>query len=675
MANLMVITTYLKWNGAEFVQDIKNFQIADILHGSIQISKLEKQIISTHAFNRLHNVLQNSTVFLTFPSNQTKRFAHSLGVLHLGGEMFQSSIINAEESVRDRFFDKINSEISSIFQDGVFMRMLRDRLGPYLKEEMISKFYNLQPIDPLYSLKLPSCLKDTQKFAYCLMYQSVRCAALLHDVGHPPFSHIAEYAMKEVIDEIKKIPHEQLTSRHRSFLAITDRYASKKGKIDLHEKIGNRISDRLLEHLIRQHKESIKSSEDAEQQLFYLLVNQFTTFILEDKKSDQGPSIFANVHRIVDGSIDCDRLDYVTRDSISSVSGKGKIEYDRLVNSMKLMQANDGSFVFSFDLRTLSSIEDFFNKRWHLYKYIIYHHRVIKTDALLGKAIVKLSLDYLSEDGGDSSQHNKQTLPLDISGLWRAITDLFSDDDYFNALIQWDDSWLLTVLRQKYFSDYNDSTEIIKQQLEELLSNKKNYVSIVKRMDDFYEIDNAVLNCIQQDSDSLNMLYRTISKSGHPGVKLAERLVSQVKDFRAQTDVRGSIQSFGFFLNNLLLLTDSLSVENIDQILTDTIKEEVSRTGAKDAIVAFKKLKTGLEKSPSIHYNNRVVPLSNISNIENEFNQNKALFPTFFLYVCDNRMPPSVLRESIGSKIGENLISFFTQLSEQVESQSTSGRV
>lgn len=644
----------------------KHFQIADILHGSIQISRLEKQIISTHAFNRLHNILQNSTVYLTFPTNQTKRFAHSLGVLNLGGEMFQYSILNAEEEVRKDFFDSINNEVRKMINETSFKRTLRDRVGQYLKEDDINDFENSMPSDPLYLSKIPTCIKPNHHFAYCLVYQSVRCAALLHDVGHPPFSHITEYAMKNVYDEIIKIDAQKQTSRHRKFMSIIENYITPKGKIDLHEKIGNRISDRLLEHLLRQDKETITTKQDAQQHLFYLLVNNITSYILEDKKLENGePSIFANMHRIVDGSIDCDRLDYVTRDSISSISDRGKIEYDRLINSMKLMKESN-SFVFCFDLRTLSSIEDFFNKRWQLYKYIIYHHRVIKTDSLLGKTIVTLSLDYLKEDNEDTPQLNKKTLPLDISGLWRAIEELFSDDDYFNALVQWDDSWLLTVLRQNYFSKYFSSNEVIKNQLEELLSNKKNYISVIKRMDDFYEIDNSVVHVLKQNQDSLNSLNTIINELELPSLKLVQRIKSQIELFSVGDKFK-TIPTEGFLLSNLLLLCEALSIVNIEQILNETINDEISKSELNDSIISFKKLKTGLEKSPLIHYNNKVVSLSNISNIENEFDQNRSLFPVFFLYLCGDIDNMPKFRKDLGVALGNRIIELFQEISTQLQ--------
>ncbi|WP_368658234.1 HD domain-containing protein [Metabacillus halosaccharovorans] len=646
----------------------KTLQVADTLHGSIQISKFEKQIISTHAFNRLHNILQNSTVYLTYPANQTKRFAHSLGVMHLGGEMFKHSIINAEDKIREDFLNKIIEEISTQIGDSSFNRFLRERLGDYLDDETITNFNEIIPEDHLFTSTVPTCIdRDKHFFAYCVMLQAVRCAALLHDIGHPPFSHITEFALKEIIDTINDKGQDK-TQREIKFLEITEQYSSNKGKIDLHEKIGNRITDRLLDNLLRNDKDKISNNDDAKQHLFYLLVNQFTNYILEDKiNADGTPSIFANVHRIVDGSIDCDRLDYVSRDTNSSSANKGKIEYDRLINSMKLMKDEDDSYVFCFDMRALSSIEDFFTRRWHLYKYIIFHHRVIKTDSILGKAIVKLSLDYLKDDEPDTYQRNKNTLPLDISGLWRAIKELFSDDSYFNALIQWDDSWLLTVLRQNYFSEYMTSSEHIKEQLEELLSNKRNYISVIKRMDDFYQLDNSIVKTIKENQNSLLELKSTIEKLQHPALKFIDKLIYQIEQYEAEKTLN-YVPNEGFFLYNLQLLSKALTDYNIEDILKRVINEEIKNYSIKDSIVAFKKLKTGLEKSPFIHYNNKVITLNNVSNIEQEFNQNKSLFPIFFLYLCcEDNINIIKLRESIGDKIGKALIDFFQQLNDNLK--------
>lgn len=59
----------------------KGIYISDSIHGLTQLSGYEKKIIASVGFNRLHDVYQNSTVYLTYPSNRTKRFEHSIGTM------------------------------------------------------------------------------------------------------------------------------------------------------------------------------------------------------------------------------------------------------------------------------------------------------------------------------------------------------------------------------------------------------------------------------------------------------------------------------------------------------------------------------------------------------------------------------------------------------------------
>ncbi len=88
--------------------------IADYLHYPIPVSQIEKMVISTQIFNRLHNILQNSTVFFTYPSNRTSRFSHSLGCMHIAGQIFRYGFINAEEEDKNHFLKDVYREIRNI---------------------------------------------------------------------------------------------------------------------------------------------------------------------------------------------------------------------------------------------------------------------------------------------------------------------------------------------------------------------------------------------------------------------------------------------------------------------------------------------------------------------------------------------------------------------------------
>lgn len=67
---------------------MKSFFIEDSVHGQIEVSAFERDIIYTMEFNRLHDIYQKSTLYLTFPTNRVKRFEHSIGTMKLSGELF-----------------------------------------------------------------------------------------------------------------------------------------------------------------------------------------------------------------------------------------------------------------------------------------------------------------------------------------------------------------------------------------------------------------------------------------------------------------------------------------------------------------------------------------------------------------------------------------------------------
>src|SRR5262249_22473019 len=112
------------------------YEIRCPVHGFIAINDWEREIISQPAFQRLRRIRQLAWTDLIYPGAMHTRLEHSLGVMHVATQMYEAVALRSAE---------------------------------VLKAELA---YNQEGLDRHRTL--------------------VRLTALLHDLGHGPFSHAAE---------------------------------------------------------------------------------------------------------------------------------------------------------------------------------------------------------------------------------------------------------------------------------------------------------------------------------------------------------------------------------------------------------------------------------------------------------------------------------------------------
>src|SRR3954452_6732410 len=110
-------------------------EIRDPIHGNIELSPAETRVVDHAVFQRLRAIKQLGFSEFSFPGATHNRYLHSLGVCHLSGRAF------------DSIFKKFE------FSNDALRKRLR---------------------------------------------QTVRLAALLHDIGHGPLSHTTEDVMPKL---------------------------------------------------------------------------------------------------------------------------------------------------------------------------------------------------------------------------------------------------------------------------------------------------------------------------------------------------------------------------------------------------------------------------------------------------------------------------------------------
>jgi hypothetical protein len=129
-----------------------------------------------------------------------------------------------------------------------------------------------------------------------------------------------------------------------------------------------------------------------------------------------------------------------------------------------------------------------------------------------------------------SSHPTLGTQKSDVDWLWRIFSKEVQDQGHIvqeRAYLQWDDSWLISILRNEYFSLLSNPQEKTPKQridfarLEELVASKKNYVSLIKKFDDFRDIGKGFANAIKGDTALVAQVKR---------LKFGNQLLSDLSD-------------------------------------------------------------------------------------------------------------------------------------------------
>ncbi len=695
--------------------DNKLKQVTDVIHGTIFLSTLESEMISTPYFYRLHDIYQSSTVYMTYPSNRTKRYEHSLGVMQLASRMLFSSITNADDLTTSMFFKDLETRFDEVYNIAIESGNDENRGTGYygkIRNYVNSAFYNdfavdsfwdsieetrltanedsnifselalnqfqYYPMIPASSQSESTSIEIRRYFIYRCLLQAIRIVALFHDVGHPPFSHIIENTLKELYNtedkegwddrkrtEFSRCMQRFVTEEPDKAFVCNSIYVNKTlNKAATHERIGfsllqHAFSD-AIERMMLQYKNANQSTVRATT-IYFITIAEFAMAILTEKDC-----FFKSIHSLVDGIMDADRLDYIVRDTYNSGVDWGNIPYDRLITPMKMAwygNHDDGAFVFAFPKKVEEDIIDVLYTRFKLFVRINFHHTCMKTAGALQTSVKLLALDYLTHSD------DSECINPEISILWTALSSRSGDNT--RRIMQWNDSFLISTLHKALLNIPDNGTQdILKTNLEEILLNTKKYYSVIKRGQDCKRFIDEVFTKARITRKALENFkgveYYKLTKMNSPESKLTEAYYNQVDS------VKRSEKLLVLEQTGDLELLKGCGFEDAYELLI----RELNRMKEEGVIEDFRPIKStgrrkiGLPKHSSIQdeiylYNNHgaVAPLDEAIALKPQIKAMMHSTPWIYIYVKPPEIPGKTLSRTDISNVVDVV---FERLSESI---------
>ena len=644
--------------------------ISDNVHDIIRLTDFEHRLVNGPLFNRLHYVYQNSLAFFTWPAVRVQRFEHSLGCMHLAGEMFYSAIDNASTKDLENFSKIMKQAVVSLLDadqsscaklkkpDGsAFSRSFYRKLLDYVNKSINGdeSYPDLEPFSFLIPARVP---RRYHYFLMCLA-EGVRLAGLLHDLGHPPFSHVCEQVLTELYKTCQKTTFRTNHAATKLTKAV-DKYLDGKDidTVALHEVIGNELSSLAISQAF------VVGRMNCNELSFTYVAGLVALAILNDME------YFDQLHPIVCGTVDADRLDFVQRDSKASGVGADAMQYGRLIEGLRLIAipGNCEKFVFALPSKTLPTVEDFLRKRLSNYKTIVFHHRVVKSEELLQCILKSLAFNYIGKhsdpplESSDTSKKDSDSyvLPNDISGLWAPLgIALDNPDDAVLTFSQWNDSWVLTMLRNEYTRIKVDSPEdsscsLLRLQLAELLYAEKSYHTIVKRSSDCIEFRDRLRKKIAENKERL--------QSDLDRCEIDISSPTDTNENRSVVDAHGIVEAMRSVINadkssNILRIIDArydafkmAEAAKPYKTFTDFFKYALEfvlrdlKISYEDVIVTKNRIKTGVSGGSveTVFYSSdNVGGLNRQSAVASVLDREVSDLPAFYSYVLSSEVSNS----------------------------------
>jgi uncharacterized protein len=213
---------------------------------------------------------------------------------------------------------------------------------------------------------------------------AVRVAALLHDIGHGPFSH--------VIESIIGFHHERFTI------------------------------------------EAVLSKETGVGRLLQDYSGRLADDVAAIIRGDFRPRALA---QLVSSQLDVDRMDYLLRDSMMTGAKYGVYDLEWVIRSVEINEEADHIYIAA---PGKYAVEDYLQARYYMYRQVYFHRTLRSAEAVL-RVMIKRALElYRNGDTGWNAENTALEKVLAREQLTLAEHLELDDNDLLYAVKRWQSS-------------------------------------------------------------------------------------------------------------------------------------------------------------------------------------------------------------------------------------------
>jgi len=286
-------------------------EIRDPLHGAITVAQPEIAVIDHRFVQRLRGIGQLGFSHLAFPGATHTRYCHSLGAMQLAGRAFDACF-------RDDPFDS-----------------------------------------------------PAHRTAY---RQCVRLAALCHDLGHPPLSHAAEFAMPNLKAlGVRAYASDKVAHRLETRASHEDYTVAILTQSSLADVISRNFP------FTPQHVAALVSHEVTVEDDFFV---------------HRGFDLRGLLSQLISSDLDVDRLDYLVRDSYFTGARYGQVDVNWLVSNMSRHVDQEGRVALALNRAALYAFDDFMIARFHMFVMVYFHQRSVAYEEMLKRYMNSAACGY-----------------------------------------------------------------------------------------------------------------------------------------------------------------------------------------------------------------------------------------------------------------------------------------